>query len=176
MQSLTTCGAIGHALSVAPALFVIVEERPLVLVLVWLPPKFSPNPFFALALAIKNSHEPPCLSHESSQKYRPDRLCLFCDTTACTKICSLPRLWGGLLRLSEGLWRNCPFSTCAYRPSGSYSKGFGYRVFELTLSTAIFGLPYPNLGNNMIRLSLSSDDREPSLSGLVGYVMVRRST
>jgi hypothetical protein len=68
MQSLTTSGAIGHALSVAPALFVIVEERPLVLVLVWLPPKFSPNPFFALALAIKNSHEPSCLSHESSQK------------------------------------------------------------------------------------------------------------
>jgi hypothetical protein len=59
MQSLTTPRAIGHALSVALALFVIVEKLPLVLVLVWLPPEFSPNPTIVIALAIKNRHDPP---------------------------------------------------------------------------------------------------------------------
>ncbi len=68
MQSLTTPRAVAHALSVALAPFVIVEEHPLVLVFVRLPPEFGPNLLLAFALAIKNSHEPPCLSRREQPK------------------------------------------------------------------------------------------------------------
>jgi hypothetical protein len=44
---------------VSPASVIIVEEHPLVLVIVRLPPEFGPDPSSALALAIENSHELP---------------------------------------------------------------------------------------------------------------------
>ncbi len=59
MQPLAAPRAVGHALPVALAPFVIVEERPLVLVFVRLPPVFGPEPFSVLALAIENGHELP---------------------------------------------------------------------------------------------------------------------
>jgi hypothetical protein len=50
---------VGDALSESPAPVIIVEEHPLVLVIVRLPPDFGPYPSSALALAIENSHELP---------------------------------------------------------------------------------------------------------------------
>ena len=70
MQSLTAPRTVGYVLSVALAIFIIVEEQPLVLIPLWLPPEFSPDPLFLLALAIIDSHEIPMpFSISSSQKY-----------------------------------------------------------------------------------------------------------
>ena len=59
MQPLATARAVGDALPVGLAPRVIVEERPLVLVIVRLPPEFGPDPVFVLALAVENSHQLP---------------------------------------------------------------------------------------------------------------------
>ena len=59
MQPLATARAVGDALPVGLAPAIIVEERPLVLVIVRLPPEFGPDLCSAPALAIENSHELP---------------------------------------------------------------------------------------------------------------------
>ena len=59
MQPLAAPRAPGHTLPVALAPLLIVEERPLVLVFVRLPPEFGPEPVLVLAPAIENSHESP---------------------------------------------------------------------------------------------------------------------
>ena len=72
MQTLATARAVGDALPVSLASAIIVEERPLVLVFVRLPPEFGPESVPVLALAIENSHEPPPLTlpREQPKIYR----------------------------------------------------------------------------------------------------------
>ena len=97
IQTLATARAMGDALPVSLAAVFIVGEHPLVPVLVRLPPEFGPDP--VLALAVKDSHDPPMspLARQPKNTVEPDHV-TFATQSHAPKDAFLPRLSGDPLR------------------------------------------------------------------------------